>query len=1526
MLRKIFFFILLLCSGMFAYSSPDSLLKVISGAADPGLKFTENLGQWDAKILFRAQLDGGALFVERNCLTFNFYNKKKLRSMHFPKQGRAKYDDLGIKGHAYKVHFEGCNLNSTIGKQETGTDYENFFLGSDQSKWKGNVPNYHRIFLRDLYNNVDYEAVTAINGIKYNFHVKPGADVSRIKMRYEGVDKPVLDKGTLRLKLSVNEVMEYKPFSYQMINGKIKEVRCAYILQENVLTFSFPDGYDKSQILVIDPVLVFAAQSGSPADNFGMTATFDPQGNLYSGGTVFDVGYPTTTGAWSSTYNGPYYDGNSDVFITKYSANGTALIYSTYLGGQYSETVNSMIVDINNNLCFFGVTSSSNFPMLTNSYDNTFNGGQFIYFYYNGQRFVNGTDIYVCKLNSTGSSVLASTFLGGSGNDGLNHTDTYPLTFTAAATPPSTGFITIAQPAYDSLLFNYGDQCRGEIQLDAMNNIYIASSTRSSNFPTANGFDNTLGGKQDGVIAKLNSNLSSLLYSSYIGGSSVDACYGIIVQSNFEAYITGGTCSNNMPNISGGYQNSYQGGRGDGFILRVNAAGNGVLNGTYFGTSGYDQSYFIQSDKYQNIYIYGQSLGNVPIVVATNASTVFNVPGTHQFIARFNSSLNTLNLCTKFGNYTNNVDISPSAFAVDKCNNIYLSGWGGSLLNTNNPLTNMPLFAPTQSTTSGYDFYFMGLDSNATGLKYGSYFGGGLSAEHVDGGTSRFDPKGRIYQSVCAGCGGNDDFPVTSGAWPNTPGNPNHANNCNNGVIKLDFQLVMSVATINTNTLTGCSPLVVTFTNSSGASGPGSSYTWYLGNGVVTSTSVSPTMTYNTPGTYSIALVVRDNLTCNKIDSNVTYVTVTQPLATVSANYSQCSNTVALTHTSTGVFGSNPYAWNFGDGTPLGTSSAPGHTYATNGNFNVTFTLTDANGCKAIKTTTVTVFNFIPLATNSVSACEGAVVTLTASGGTSYLWSPGGNTSSSLSFPATFPNSVYTVQVSNTSPGYLCTKTMTAMVNTLAAPLVDFNSSSTLCTNTVVLTNNSSGTLNAAPYSWDFGDGGTSTIASPVHVYSSNGTFTVKLIVTGANGCTSILTKTVAAFNFQPGAVSNGSLCYGKSISLNASGGTSYTWSPSASLQNPQSASPVASPTASTIYTVDILNDSQGYNCFGTRTTQVNVFPTPTTAFSFSINPCGGGVYFYDLSKEDVQTWTWTLSPVITKTVQNPYNFYNKGGTFTVALESANEYGCSDLQAKSLTVPEPPPLTVSNATDVCLNNSVILHAGGGIKYHWTPSETLNSPDISDPVATPRATTEYSVEITTTDVVNGEPCVFVLTTGITVWRLSVVPVSAIAKPALIITGNSTTLYYLGDPGATVTWYPIGSTTPLTGYTVTAKPEIPTTYTAVATRGACTENVEVHVDAFTEGCLTKDVFVPNTFTPNDDGNNDRFMVRGLKIDELYFAVYNRWGEMVFEAKDKTTGWDGSYKGKPAEVGVYGWYLQVKCINGDETFRKGNVTLIR
>jgi gliding motility-associated-like protein len=1515
-----FIFLLFLCS---LYSRSQNDARAVVPHVNPAIRFSENKGQWDARVLFRAQVDGGLVFVEKNCMTYNFYDRIKFRALHQGALARGEYKDFSIRGHAYRVSFLN-SIEPLVQKEQQCAGYENYYKGSDREKWKSNVMSYDRIWLKNLYHKIDYELVTSANGFKYNFYVKPGGDVKDIKMRYEGVNDVKIVDGRLIVTSEVNQVVEQKPYAYQLINGAVEPVTCVYKFKNKTLWFDFPQGYNKAYELVIDPVLVFAAQIGSVADNFGMTATFDNNGNLYSGGTVFDNGYPVTTGAYSNTFSSTPGYGSTDVFITKYNSAGNALLFSTYIGGSGTEIVSSLIVDKNNNLCLYGATGSADFPITSGAAFATFGGGTGIGFINNGSVFFNGTDIFITKFNASGSVLLGSTFYGGNGNDGMN----YLAGTTSIIWPGSSNAVNTS--GYDSLMMNYGDQYRGEIQLDSLDNIYVASSTRSSTLPIVGGFDNSLGGAQDALILKFNANLTSLLYSSYIGGSQQECGNALFVTPLLEVYVTGGTTSSNFPNTSGGHSSVYNGGKSDGFLAKISANGSALLQSTYIGTSQYDNSFFVQCDVQGRPYVYGQSLGNMP-VIASPSLPIYSNSNTHQFISRYNAALTQMNMSTVFGNKTAFYDIIPSAFAIDECNgNIYLSGWGGGLVTNTVALSSMPLMNPTQSVTTGYDFYLMALSPNATSLLYGSYFGGSSSQEHVDGGTSRFDRRGIIYQSVCAGCGGNQDFPVTSGAWP-CPGSPtcalrNLSGNCNNGVFKINFLLQNAIASVATATLTGCVPLTVTLSNVS----PGTSYTWNLGSGNTTSTIPSPVVTFSTAGTHTISLLVMDTTRCIKRDSTILTFTVNpKPAAGFTLASTPCSNTVSTNNQSTGNFGANPYTWSQGNGNPTVSAISPTFTYNTSGTYTISLTVKDQNGCTDTKTGTLSVLAFSPAIAGNLSLCLGAGGTITASGGTNYTWTPSTFLSSSVvASPVVNPTvtTIYTVNIFDNTFGFSCSKTLTTAVTVFPLPTASFSLLSALCTNTVATSNLSSGNFGSSPYAWEFGQGGIIAQQSPTYTYTADGTFTVKLTVTDLHGCKAVKTSTVSVLNFTPGVVVSSTICNGQTRAMFAAGGNSYTWTPGGSLSNHFISNPVASPKVTTVYTVDITNNSQGYNCARSLTTQVLVNPTPTTAFSYSFHACGGGVYFYDASKGDVSSWQWSLAPAVSSTSQNPYYFYSSGGTYTVTLTTENEWGCKSSGKEVLQVPAPPAVAINSPLIICKGSSAQLFASGGIRYQWTPSVTLDFPTIADPTATPLVNTDYSVAITTPVTVNGLPCEYTLSTSITLNELSKTPVSGKASPAMVNAGEPATLSYIGDPGATVTWLPANTTTPSTGYVVTAYPDKPTTYTAVASRGACARQVEVHVDAYTEDCIDSDVFIPNTFTPNGDGVNDQLFVRGIKVESIYFAVYNRWGEMVFETKDKAKGWDGIYKNKPSDVGVFGWYLKAKCFNGIESFKKGNVTLIR
>ncbi|HPQ08916.1 MAG TPA: PKD domain-containing protein [Bacteroidia bacterium] len=1313
------------------------------------VKFSENKGQWNENVLFRSTLDGGVLFVEKDKLTFNFFDKKKFRTFH--EGGAKKVDDLKFKGHAFQLKFLNAQKISSVKKFNEGSDYENFFIGNDSKKWASFVKNYQRVILENIYEGIDYEAISAGNGIKYNFIVHKNSSPQKIQMQYEGVSKIFLKNKELHIQLVFEEIVEKQPYAYQVIDDKIVEVPCLFELKNNVVSFKFPKGYNSDYDLIIDPNLIFAAQSGSTADNFGMTATYDMSGNLISGGTVFGPGYPTTTGAYDITYNGSTPGANTqiDVVLTKYNSSGTNLIASTYFGGSFSEIVTSIVVDENDNVYFYGATSSPDLPMLPTSWDNTFGGGPVLTFVFNGTSFSNGTDIYIAKLNGSLSNLLGVTFIGGSDNDGVNHTN--------VITTYTSGYGTVTEYPPDSLMFNYGDQYRGEIQLDKNNNVYIFSSTRSSDFPTtSNAFDNTLGGKQDAVLCVFNSNLSNLIFSSYVGGSNNDCGNSLEVTDSLFVYATGGTTSFDFPTTSGAYSTSYNGGKADGFIVKINPFTGNLLRSTYIGTNNYDQSYFVRRDPQNRIYVYGQSIGNMPVI-----GSVYNNPGRHQFISVLDQQLNSIVLSTVFGSALNKTDISPSAFAIDGCGYIYLSGWGGNIIFLQST-GGMPLMNAIQSTTDGYNFYLMAFSPNLSNLVFGSYFGGPISHEHVDGGTSRFDKCGNIYQSVCAGCGGNQDFPVTPGAWPNTPGNPNHSFNCNNGVFKIDFQNPTATSTATS----GCAPLTVQFNNQCTNT---FQYQWNLGNGVVTSTSLNPVATYTSAGTYTAYLVINDSVFCKTKDSVGFIINVYPPISASISYSTSCSDSVYF-----------------------------------NGNYTTSASLQ------------------------------------------SMQWY--------------FPPSTFT-----------------------------------------------------------------SNVTSPVFTSTTAGTYTAVLVVKNNYGCKDSVSQVFNLQPFVPVVSSGDTICNGESITLTASGGTNYQWTPTLSVSNPTASNISVSPTVTTIYSVTITDTTYSPHCSKTLTTQIVVNPKPVADFSFTTNSCGGNAYFINLSSNDVTQYYWSFGDGQTSTIANPIVFYTNGGNYNVSLIVTNAYGCTDTIQKPLNIAQPMPVSVNTSTTICLGNSYTLNATGGFAYNWSPSSSLNSYTISNPVATPTTSTTYTVDIFTINTL-GDTCVYSLFTSVNISTLSASSVGAIVVPDTILSGQTAQLIALAPTGNSVTWYPSNLVLPYNTYTAATSPSQTTTYTVIINDGFCTKTATVILVVIDSECKESDVFVPNTFTPNGDGNNDVLYVRGYLINEVYFAVYNRWGELVFETNDKHKGWDGKYKGRDADVGVFGYYLKAKCPNGKEIFKKGNVTLIR
>jgi len=823
--------------------------------------FIENKGQWDDDVLFQYKMESGNLWVEQGKLMYHLQDYSKLQKAHSDFK-LSKSKNTSYRQDLIHLNFIGANTVTQIEKKGGSDHYFNFFKGQDKEQWAKNVRAFNEVHLKDLYDGIDLELIEIEGSFKYQFVVGSGISSANIKLNYANQKSLKINKnGELVIKTKLGEFREEAPFAYQILNGKIKKVDCSFkMINDSIIGFEIGD-YSKRAPLVIDPVLVFATYCGSPTDNFGMTATYGYDGSAYSGGTIYGNAYPTPDpNAYNTSSNFTVQNVNNsvttDAFISKYAADGQTMLWTSFIGGgddtQGTETAHSLICDLQDNIYLFGVTSSTDFP-IQGGFQTSHAGGTSLSITNNGCNFgTQGTDIFVAKLSANGHNLLGSTYIGGSANDGVNYL-------------PSSGNYTLPSH-YDSLTTNYGDQFRGEIFLDDNDNILIASCSRSTDFPTVTPFQSNIGGQQDGVIFKVKNDFSQLLWSSYFGGSKNDVCNGVKTDSNGDVFIAGGTSSNNLSNTAGAYNPTYGGGKSDGFLAKISSNGQNLLQATYIGENLYDQAFFVEIDDDDNVYTVGQSAGGSFFVHPSSYSN----PGSSQFVAKLNNDLSALIRSTVFGSGSSSIDISPSAFLVDVCGNVYVSGWGANILQ-NSPIGTMATTSNAfqSSAPNGFDFYLIVFERDLEGLLYGSYLGGSQAREHVDGGTSRFDKNGVVYQSVCAGCGGVSDFPTTTDAWSSQ----NLASNCNNLVFKFDFELIPS-AEFFVDTELGCAPFTVDFNNFSTIN---DDFIWDFGNGNLDSVTYEPSIDYSTPGVYDVFLYVTDTV-CNITDTAMVTITVDEPV------------------------------------------------------------------------------------------------------------------------------------------------------------------------------------------------------------------------------------------------------------------------------------------------------------------------------------------------------------------------------------------------------------------------------------------------------------------------------------------------------------------------------------------------------------------------------------------------------------------------------------------------------------------------
>ncbi len=673
--------------------------------------FTANRGQLENdEVLFYEQ--GGAVWFGADEVFFELreYADTRGQGSQLRGQGRVRIGnrelgmgnrDIGLKTDDWeqtireyrrvvlKQEFIGANHIKPIGR-ECLSWQSNFFYGNDSENWCIDVPNYSEIWYENIYDGIDLRYYTNEKGLKYDFIVHPGGNFDQIRIKYEGVECLELDdSGDLNIKTKLYILKDTKLFIYQKNNNNNKNIINGYFKLYSNLEYGFGifDDYDKQKPVIIDPFIEFSTFFGGNSFEYPFGIYVDKNRSSYLTGITNSIDFNTTPGAYNTSHNRKYADG----YVIKFNQNGSALEYATFLGGSNWNYCRDISIDKNGNAYIAGETNSSDFPTTSSAFDQSFNGAW---------------DIFVSKLNCNGSQLIYSTYIGsdqhedawgivvdGNGSaliTGLAMSNNFPTTSNAYDTNLngiSDVYVLKLCPNGSSLVFSTflggtKDENGYGIDIDHNDNVYITGNTVSDDFPTTPGaFDRTINSaahqqSYDVFVSKLNYNGTQLLYSTYVGGWHNDYGRKIVVDSNCYAYVTGYTPSNDFPTTPGAYDTTYNGGGdvGDSFTFKLNYNASTLIYSTFIGGNAWDIGLDISIDAEKNAYVFGYT-NSTNFPTTSDAYSRYLNGSYDAFICQLDKFGSMLIYSTYFGGSSYEVGFCG---ALDSRTNIYIAGYTDS--------------------------------------------------------------------------------------------------------------------------------------------------------------------------------------------------------------------------------------------------------------------------------------------------------------------------------------------------------------------------------------------------------------------------------------------------------------------------------------------------------------------------------------------------------------------------------------------------------------------------------------------------------------------------------------------------------------------------------------------------------------------------------------------------------------------------------------------------------------------------------
>jgi hypothetical protein len=637
-----------------AAPSKEEVAKTMSNMP---IQFEENRGQFDKKVRFASRRANSTVFLTATEAVMTHKVSEK-------------------KNFALKMKLVNGNKDAKSFGSEEKVSKSNYFRGNDASKWQTDVSTFGRANYEEVYKGIDIAWYgNAENELEYDFIVKPNADHRQIELKFSGSKRlKIADNGDLLIETKAGTITQRKPYTYQTSNGEKQEVESRYeLVGKNKIKFSVGE-YDKSRDLVIDPTLVsFSTYLGGTGTEVFIQSEIDSNRNVYVTGTTLSNTFPTTFGVFDTTANGDY-----DFFVSKINTQNNSLVFSTYIGTATTDQATDIKIGTDNTIYILGHTSSFTFPIPTNSgYDLTNNGS---------------SDVVVIRLSQSGNVILNGSFLGGA-----------------------------------NVEFAY------QLDIDNAGNIYVSGQTDSANFPTTlNAFDRTFSSTtpntRDCFLAKFTPNLSSLIFSTYIGGVGNEAIGDIAFDSFGNPVIVGSTGSSDFPITQNAMDTTFV--SGEAFILKLDSLGTSLNYSSFIGGTGVEHIDDINFDTDGSIFLTGFTTSQeFPI---TNDAFDSIIEGYDGFIMKLNSDMNSILFASFIGGNQTDYGVA----AKYNQNNIYIVG---NTTSTNLTTTRNALDRTFNGST---DTFLVILDKNTFQRTYSTYLGG-TNSEYEE--NVLIDNDGNVY-------------------------------------------------------------------------------------------------------------------------------------------------------------------------------------------------------------------------------------------------------------------------------------------------------------------------------------------------------------------------------------------------------------------------------------------------------------------------------------------------------------------------------------------------------------------------------------------------------------------------------------------------------------------------------------------------------------------------------------------------------------------------------------------------------------